>query len=159
MARASGSIPSTSSRSRWWCRSDTGYSCAPTARRTGAFSARCASWSSTSPRTARSSRLATLPLIAHASPDAVVAYRAGVPVLVSQFLADVRHLARAFPKCTHVLNACTDRYHFAVGFAAALLSERVSLLPSSQAPEMMRQLGAFAPQVICLTDEADSSIA
>ena len=89
----------------------------------------------------------------------MVAYRAGVPVLVSQFLADVRHLARAFPKCTHVLNACTDRYHFAVGFAAALLSERVSLLPSSQAPEMMRQLGAFAPQVICLTDEADSSIA
>ena len=85
----------------------------------------------------------------------MVAYRAGVPVLVSQFLADVRHLARAFPECTHVLNACTDRYHFAVGFAAALLSDRVSLLPSSQAPQMTRQLGAFAPDAVCLTDEAD----
>jgi acyl-coenzyme A synthetase/AMP-(fatty) acid ligase len=88
----------------------------------------------------------------------VVAYRAGAPVLVSRFLADVQRLARAFPPCTHVLNACSDRYHFVVGLAAALISNRVSLLPSSQAPEIMRQLGAFAPEVICLTDETDSDI-
>jgi len=74
---------------------------------------------------------------------------------VSQFLVDVRRLARAFPPCTHVLNACTDRYHFTVGLAAAVVSGRVSLLPSSQAPQMTRQLGAFAPDAICLTDEAD----
>ena len=54
-----------------------------------------------------------------------------------------------------MLNACTDRYHFTVGFAAALVTGRVSLLPSSQAPQMMHQLGAFAPDAICLTDEAD----
>ena len=74
---------------------------------------------------------------------------------MSQFLVDVRRLARAFPPCTHVLNACTDRYHFTVGLAAAVVSGRVSLLPSSQAPQMTRQLGAFAPDAICLTDEAD----
>jgi len=74
---------------------------------------------------------------------------------VSQFLVDVRRLARAFPPCTHVLNACTDRYHFTVGLAAAVVSGRVSLLPSSQAPQMTRQLGAFAPDAVCLTDEAD----
>jgi len=73
---------------------------------------------------------------------------------VPQFLSDVRRLAHSFPQCTHVLNACTDRYHFTVGLAAALISGRASLLPSSQAPEMMRQLGAFAPEVICLADEA-----
>jgi acyl-coenzyme A synthetase/AMP-(fatty) acid ligase len=56
-----------------------------------------------------------------------------------------------------VLNACTDRYYFTVGLAAALISGRVSLLPSSRAPETMRQLGAFAPDVICLTDEDDST--
>jgi acyl-coenzyme A synthetase/AMP-(fatty) acid ligase len=56
-----------------------------------------------------------------------------------------------------VLNTCADRYHFTVGLAAALVSGRASLLPSSQAPEMMRQLGAFAPDVICLADEAESS--
>ena len=74
-----------------------------------------------------------------------------------QFLSDVRRLAHSFPQCTHVLNACSDRYHFTVGLAAALISGRASLLPSSQAPEMMRQLGAFAPEVICLADEAEPS--
>jgi len=87
----------------------------------------------------------------------VVAYRAGAPVLVSQFLSDVRHLARSFPRCTHVLNACADRYHFTVGLAAALISGRVSLLPPSQAPEMLRQLRVLAPDVVCLSDEAETS--
>ena len=100
-----------------------------------------------------------MPLISHASPDAVIAYRAGMPVLVSEFLADARRVAHALPPCTHVLNACADRYHFTVGVAAALISGRVSLLPSSQAPQTMQQLGAFAPDAICLSDEADSSMA
>ena len=89
----------------------------------------------------------------------MIAYRACAPVLVSQFLADTHRLMRSFPSCTHVLNACTDRYHFTVGFAAALVTGRVSLLPSSQAPQMMHELGAFAPDAICLTDEVDSTIA
>ena len=87
----------------------------------------------------------------------MVAYRAGAPIRVSQFLNDVRHLARSFPPCTHVLNACVDRYHFTVGLAAALASGRVSLLPSSQAPQMLRQLSLFAPDAICLSDEAEIS--
>jgi acyl-coenzyme A synthetase/AMP-(fatty) acid ligase len=105
----------------------------------------------------RSRHLATLPLIAPASADAVMAYRAGAPVHVSQFLADARRLAGAFPPSTHVLNACSDRYHFTVGLAAALLSGRVSLLPSSQAPQTMQQLGAFAPDAICLAEETEGS--
>jgi acyl-coenzyme A synthetase/AMP-(fatty) acid ligase len=123
----------------------------------GAFSDRCANWSTTSLRTARSRHLATLPLIAHASPDAVVAYRAGTPISASRFLGDVRHLARSLPPCTHVLNACTDRYRFAVGLAAALVSGRVSLLPPGQAPEILRQLERFAPGVICLVDDESGS--
>jgi acyl-coenzyme A synthetase/AMP-(fatty) acid ligase len=89
----------------------------------------------------------------------VIAYRAGAPVLVSEFLADAQRLMRSFPACSHVLNVCTDRYRFTVGLAAALLTRRVSLLPSSQAPQMMHQLAAFAPDAICLTDEADSTVA
>jgi len=58
-----------------------------------------------------------------------------------------------------VLNACTDRYHFAVGLAASLLSGKVSLLPSTHTPEMMRQLTAFAPDVICLSDDTGCNIA
>ena len=59
---------------------------------------------------------------------------------------------RACPPGRHVLNACTDRYRFAVGFAACLMSRRVSLLPSTHTPEVIRQLAAFAPDAICLTD-------
>jgi acyl-coenzyme A synthetase/AMP-(fatty) acid ligase len=55
------------------------------------------------------------------------------------------------------LNTCADRYHFTVGLAAALISGRVSLLPSSQAPEMLRQLRVFAPDVVSLSDEPEAS--
>ena len=88
----------------------------------------------------------------------MLAYRAGKPLRVSQFLADVQRVARALGPSRHILNACTDRYHFTVGFAATLLEDKVSLLPSTHTPEMMRQLTAFAPDVMCLTDEADCSI-
>jgi acyl-coenzyme A synthetase/AMP-(fatty) acid ligase len=71
----------------------------------------------------------------------------------------VRALAPLLGDGRHVLNACVDRYRFAVGFAACLLADKVSLLPSTHTPEMVRQLRAFAPDVVCLTDEADPGIA
>jgi acyl-coenzyme A synthetase/AMP-(fatty) acid ligase len=52
-----------------------------------------------------------------------------------------------------VLNACADRYHFAVAFAAALTRGKVSLLPPTQTPAVMRQLADFAPDVVYLTDD------
>ena len=54
---------------------------------------------------------------------------------------------------------CADRYRFAVGFAACLLTGKVCLLPPTRTPEVMRQLAAFAPDVFCLTDEEDCGIA
>jgi acyl-coenzyme A synthetase/AMP-(fatty) acid ligase len=89
----------------------------------------------------------------------VVAYRAGAPILVPQFLDDVHRVASALGPAEFVLNACRDRYHFTVGFAASLLSRKVSLLPSTHTPEVVRQLTAFAPDVVCLTDEANCTIA
>ena len=59
----------------------------------------------------------------------------------------------------HVLNACSDRYHFAVGLAACLTRGKVSLLPSTHTPEVIRQLRAFAPDVVCLSDESECAIA
>jgi acyl-coenzyme A synthetase/AMP-(fatty) acid ligase len=60
---------------------------------------------------------------------------------------------------THVLNACADRYHFAVGLAACLVSHKISLLPPTHTPEVVRQLLHFAADVVCLTDEEDCNIA
>lgn len=99
-----------------------------------------------------------MPLIAHRTADAVVAYRAGAPIRAGQFLQDVLRLAPRLGDGAHVLNACADRYYFTVGLAACLISGKVSLLPSTHTPEVIRQLSDFAADVVCLTDELDCPI-
>jgi acyl-coenzyme A synthetase/AMP-(fatty) acid ligase len=88
----------------------------------------------------------------------VVAYRLGAPVLARHFLADVGRLAAALPAGDHVLNVCSDRYRFTVGFAASLVAGKVSLLPSTHTPQVIRQLTVFAPDVFCLTDDPGCEI-
>lgn len=100
-----------------------------------------------------------LPLISHSALNKIIAWRKGSPVLVEQFLADVAYLAKVLPSGKHVLNVCRDRYHFAVGFAAAMVSNKVSLLPPTHTPEMVQQLQAFAADVFCLHDNKDCDIA
>jgi acyl-coenzyme A synthetase/AMP-(fatty) acid ligase len=100
----------------------------------------------------------TSPLLWHESPTAVVAFRAGQAIDARQFLADATHLARSLPDSRHVLNVCLDRYQFTVGLAACLMTGRVSLLPSTHTPEVIRQLSQFAPDIVCLTDALACSI-
>src|ERR1700686_665204 len=99
------------------------------------------------------------PLIAHDRPAAVVAYRRGQAISAAQFLDDVRALAARLPASTHVLNFCSDRYRFAVGLAASLVSGKCSILPSTHTPEVIRHLRAFAPDVFCLSDDPQCPIA
>ncbi len=56
------------------------------------------------------------------------------------------------------MNACSDRYRFTVAFCAGLLTEKVSLLPSTHTPEVIRQLREFAPDAFCVTDDVHCSI-
>jgi acyl-coenzyme A synthetase/AMP-(fatty) acid ligase/3-hydroxymyristoyl/3-hydroxydecanoyl-(acyl carrier protein) dehydratase len=100
----------------------------------------------------------TSPLLAHESPSAIVAYRRGVAIDARQFLADAAQLADRLPTATHLLNICSDRYRFSVGLAACLMTGRVSLLPSSHTPEVIRQLAQFAPDAVCLTDDPACTI-
>lgn len=95
----------------------------------------------------------TLPLIAHRRLDAVVAWRGSTPVSVRQFLGEVEHVAGQLPPGRHVLNLCGDRYHFTVALAACIVSGRVSLLPSTHTPEMVRQMQRIAPDVFCVVDQ------
>lgn len=92
------------------------------------------------------------PLISHSRSDDTVAWRYGEAISARRYLADVRHLAAALPAGQHMLNACSDRYHFAVGLGAALLRRKICLLPPTHAPEMMRQMQMMAPDVFCLAD-------
>ncbi len=100
----------------------------------------------------------TQPLVFHTSPRQVIAWRDGSPVTVRAFLAEVARVAAALPPGAHVFNVCRDRYRFAVSLCAALVTGRISLLPSTQTPEMVRQLAAFAPDAFCLHDTADCAI-
>jgi acyl-coenzyme A synthetase/AMP-(fatty) acid ligase len=95
----------------------------------------------------------TIALLSHASPSAVIAYRGGAAITAQRFLADAAQLASSLPASKHVLNTCADRYRFAVGLAACLMSERVSLLPSTHTPQVIAQLAEFAPDSICLSDD------
>ena len=95
----------------------------------------------------------SLPLVSHASPDSVIARRADGAVTLRQFLAEVSQLAARFPAGGHLLNMCSDRYRFSVGLAAAIVAGKVSLLPSTHTPEVVRQIRDFAPDVFCLTDD------
>ncbi len=101
----------------------------------------------------------TIALLSHGSPTAVIAYRAGVPITARRFLSDAERLGRSLPAGVHVLNVCADRYRFTVGLAACLITERVSLLPSTHTPEVIGQLLRFAPDAFCLTDDRECDIA
>jgi acyl-coenzyme A synthetase/AMP-(fatty) acid ligase len=70
----------------------------------------------------------------------------------------VARVAAALPAGEHVLNVCSDRYRFTVGFAAGLVAGKVSLLPSTHTPEVIRQLAVFAPDAFCLTDDPGCEI-
>ncbi len=98
------------------------------------------------------------PLIAHRHPDDILAYRAGRPIVACQFLADVDWIASQLPTGRHVLNMCRDRYCFTVVFAACIISHRVSLLPATHTPEMIRQMRRIAPDVFCVTDQSNSVV-
>lgn len=97
--------------------------------------------------------LSTLPLIAHRRLDSVVAWRGSTPVSVRQFLGEVEHVAGQLPPGRHVLNLCGNRYHFTVALAACIVSGRVSLLPSTHTPEMVRQMQRIAADVFCIVDQ------
>ena len=96
--------------------------------------------------------MTSLPLLFHVSPDSIIAWRADGAVTLRRFLAEVGQLVARLPAGSHLLNMCSDRYRFSVGLAAAIVAGKVSLLPSTHTPEVVRQIKVFAPDVFCLTD-------
>ncbi|WP_313950582.1 AMP-binding protein [Accumulibacter sp.] len=100
-----------------------------------------------------------LPLITHPDRLSIVAWRAARPITRRQFLADVRQLAARFPAERHFINACDDRYRFAVGLCAGMVSGRISLLPSTLTGEVVERLRVFAADIFLLTDRHEARFA
>jgi acyl-coenzyme A synthetase/AMP-(fatty) acid ligase len=83
-----------------------------------------------------------------------VAYYRGRPIGRDRFLADVQALAEALPYARHIVNLCTNRYRFAVGFCAALLRDQLTLLPADTTIGTVLDLARRYPQTIVLADTA-----
>lgn len=96
--------------------------------------------------------MATLPIIAAPTAHSVVAQRGERRISAQCFLRDAKRLAAQLPAGAQVLNLCEDRYHFALGLAAALLAGRSTLLPPTQAPEALRGVHALAAPLVALGD-------
>jgi len=93
-----------------------------------------------------------IPLLSHARDDAVLAWKGDRPVTVAAFLGQVAALAAQLPARPHLVNLCADRYHFMLGFAAAMVRGQVSLLPPGAAPAVLRQFEQTFPGLYALTD-------
>jgi acyl-coenzyme A synthetase/AMP-(fatty) acid ligase len=98
--------------------------------------------------------MASTPFLGHTDPAAIVAWRGARPLHVADFLQDVQAVAEALPARSYLVNFCSDRYRFAVGLAAALLREQVTLLPPAQTPEPLRTLQQGYEGVYALYDAA-----
>jgi acyl-coenzyme A synthetase/AMP-(fatty) acid ligase len=99
--------------------------------------------------------LGRFPLLTHTSLQDCVAWRNGNAFTAEEFLTSVRHLASRLPAKGHAINLCRDRYHFLIAFAAALISQHTSLLPTCCAPEVLRQLKERYPDCYILADHED----
>ena len=91
--------------------------------------------------------MVSMPLVRGFGAGAAFAYRGGRRLSIEQFLWDVSRLAAALPDRQYLLNLCTDRYHFSVGFAAALVRKQVNLLPPNETPDLIGRLAARYPDV------------
>lgn len=92
-----------------------------------------------------------LPLTTHAL-DTAFAYGPLGSVSVSTFHRQVQQLADKLPPSRYVVNTCQDRYLFTLGFAAALIRNRPTLMPSSFTPGTLQQIQARYTDIICLHD-------
>lgn len=73
-------------------------------------------------------------------PGDIVALCKSRPVAMEEFLAQVAGLAGMLPDAGPVINICEDRYHFLVGFAAALSRGLTTLLPPSPLDEAVHAI-------------------
>jgi acyl-coenzyme A synthetase/AMP-(fatty) acid ligase len=99
------------------------------------------------------------PLLAHDPNDLdrTFGWRGGGPVSVADFLRDVTSVAARIPATAHALNACSDRYLFAVALAACLLRDIVTLLPPARTPGVLAHLRGEASDVVLLVDRDEES--
>ena len=84
--------------------------------------------------------------------DDLAGLRSQQPISRRQFLSDVARLAERLPAHKFVVNLCSDRYRFMVGFAAALRREQITLLPANDMERTLEALASDYPDIYALVD-------
>ena len=96
--------------------------------------------------------LATLPLLGARDMAQPLAWCQGRAVSGAEFIGEALVLAAQLPDGRPV-NLCQDRYHFALGLAAALLRGQTSLMPPNALPETLRQVPAEGGAPYLMVDD------
>jgi acyl-coenzyme A synthetase/AMP-(fatty) acid ligase len=89
---------------------------------------------------------------AHAPGDVVI-WQRGEGVTATTLEAEAAGFADALPDARYVINLCEGRRHFLTAFLAAASRGRLSLLPTSRAPQALAELRAEYPDHCIVTDE------
>ncbi len=97
------------------------------------------------------------PLLNRHQPESSLALYGSETITIGRFLCDVADLAERLPERRYVLNLCEDRYHFLVGFAAALIRGQTSLSPPGRAPRMLEEMCEAYGDVYCFVDQSEYS--
>jgi len=92
-------------------------------------------------------------LIAHQTPDAIIAYAHDRSFTAHDFLQDTILLAKQLPNKPYLLNFCKNRYLFAVGMGAAALNRQTMLLPPTYNQGMLSQLQEIYRDFYILYDQ------
>lgn len=85
----------------------------------------------------------------------VVAWRGGSPLRRQTLFAEAAALATSLPRGDAIANYCSDRYRFLVAFVAALMSDRLMLLPSDRTAHTLRELADLHPGICCVGDDGE----
>lgn len=96
-----------------------------------------------------------LPLLKQHQPNDPVAWYRNEIITCDRFLADVAQLSGCLPDRRYVLNLCEDRYHFLVGFGAALINSQICLFPPSRASKQLQQLREEYDDICCILDQGE----
>lgn len=101
------------------------------------------------------SAVENIPLLPLHSPQDSLAWRNGRPVTASEFMDAATAIAALLPGRRYVLNLCKDRYHFMVGFAAAMARGQTSLFPPGCGEATIHELYAGFDDACCIADHTD----
>jgi acyl-coenzyme A synthetase/AMP-(fatty) acid ligase len=91
-------------------------------------------------------------------PQQAVAWHRGAAITAKRFFLDVATIAARLPDAKYVINLCEDRYHFTVSFAAAIVRQQVTLMPSTNTPGAVNSLIGDWGDSYCLTDKPQDNI-